>query len=175
MRYAIFALVALLAIVHAASPVLLDNGNYRIYYGTFHVPRYNRYATAEPDAMEGSVRTFPRQDSSTQIWRLKNTKHGRITLESLGAPGKYLGLRRAGANPGAYLGVVPTPVEFTITREGGGSSTSYELAYSRLVGGKTLVVSIDREEGKKEPYYVNFNVKGTEGILDSWRIARVSE
>ncbi|KAK3817471.1 MAG: hypothetical protein J3Q66DRAFT_340005 [Benniella sp.] len=168
----IFALVTLLAIVQATFAQIFADGDYRIFYGKATVPRTHRFFTAKPDAREGSVQIYPREESKSQVWRLRNKKNGQITLESKAARGKYLGLRRSGANPGAYLGVVPTPVKFVITEIPAGQFTRYELAYPKKVNGKTLVVSMDSKD-KEEPYYVNLQVQGTEGIMDGWKFARV--
>ncbi|KAK3817467.1 MAG: hypothetical protein J3Q66DRAFT_339985 [Benniella sp.] len=175
MRQAILTLVTLLLIVQTVLAVVLENGDYRIYYGNYQVPKTHRYFTAKPDARDGSVQTYPKEDSKYQIWRLRNKSKDQVTLESKGARGKYLGLRRSGANPGAYLGVVKNPVRFNIARKAGGPFTSYELAYPKKVNGETLVVSIDNDEGKEEPYYVNFEVQGAEGTFGSFKMARVSD
>jgi len=176
MRQAIITLVTLLLIAQTVLAQLLEDGDYRIYYGNFRVPRSNRYFTAHYDLGGGRVQTYPEDNSSdNQIWRLSNESQGQVTLESKSNLGKYLGLRRSGANRHAYLGVVTIPVSFNITKQGGGSSTTYELAYPKKVNGVTLVVSIDNSNGKKEPYYVNFDVQGTEGIYDSFRMAKVPD
>ncbi|KAF9356179.1 hypothetical protein BGX34_010069 [Mortierella sp. NVP85] len=172
MRQAILTLVTLLVVAHTALAQIFADGDYRIYYGKATVPQTHRFITAEPDSHEGSVRTFPRQNSNLQVWTLKNNAYGQVTLESKGASGKYLGLRRAGANPGAYLGVVPSSVNYTITKKAGGSLTSYELAYPFPVRNQILIVSID-DKNKSEPYYVNFGVQGTEGILGGWKFTSV--
>jgi hypothetical protein len=173
MRQAILTLVTLLVVAHTVLAQIFADGDYRIYYGKATVPQTHRFITAEPaDLHEGSVRTFPRQNSDLQVWTLKNNAYGQVTLESKGAPGKYLGLRRAGANPGAYLGVVPTAVSYNITKKAGGSLTSYELAYPVPVRSQILIVSID-DKNKSEPYYVNFGVQGTEGTLGGWKFAGV--
>jgi len=169
----IFALVTLLVIVQAAFAQLFADGDYRIWYGKATVPQTHRYFTAKPNKGEGSVQIHPRQESKSQVWRLRNKKNGQITLESKAARGKYLGLRRAAAKPGAYLGVVPTPVKFIITKKPAGQFTSYELAYPKKVKGKTLIVSMDSKDDKEEPYYVNLDVQGTEGIMGGWKFARV--
>ncbi|KAF9345709.1 hypothetical protein BGX34_004537, partial [Mortierella sp. NVP85] len=175
MRQAILTLVTLLLIAQTVLAQLLENGDYRIYYGNYQVPKTHRYFTAKYDLGGGSVQTYPKNSTSNnQIWRLRNKSKGQVTLESKGNRGKYLGLRRSGANPGAYLGVVPNPVRFNIARKAGGPFTSYELAYPKKVNGETLVVSIDNGEGKEEPYYVNFEVQGAEGTFGSFKMARVS-
>ncbi|KAK3817460.1 MAG: hypothetical protein J3Q66DRAFT_339947 [Benniella sp.] len=168
----IFALVTLLAIVQATFAQIFADGDYRIWNGKVTVPQTHRFFTAKPNKGEGSVEFRPRQESKSQVWRLRNKKNGQITLESKAAPGKYLGLRRSGANPGAYLGVVPTPVKFVITKIPAGQFTSNQLAYPKKVKGKTLIVSVDDKDDKK-PYYVNLEVKGTEGIIGGWKFARV--
>ncbi|KAK3817470.1 MAG: hypothetical protein J3Q66DRAFT_339998 [Benniella sp.] len=173
MRQAILTLVTLLLIAQTVLAQLLENGDYRIYYGIRQVPSTSRYFTAKYDLGGGSVLTYPRNSTSNdQIWRLRNKSKGQVTLESKGNLGNYLGLRRSGANPGAYLGVVTIPVRFNIAKKGGGSSTTYELAYPKKVNGETLVVSIDNGEGKEEPYYVNFAIQGTVGIRGSFRMAK---
>ncbi|KAK3817463.1 MAG: hypothetical protein J3Q66DRAFT_185436 [Benniella sp.] len=175
MRQAILTLVTLLLIAQTVLAQLLKNGDYRIYYGNYQAPITHRFFTAKPNARDGSVQTYPRENSKYQIWRLRNKSKGQVTLESKGACGKYLGLRRSGANPGAYLGVVKNPVRFNIARKFGGPFTAYELAYPKKVNGKTLVVSLDTGEGKEEPYYVNFAIQGTEGVFGAFKMARVSD
>ncbi|KAF9290613.1 hypothetical protein BGZ74_000489 [Mortierella antarctica] len=174
MRQTILALVALLAIVQVVlAQQVLENGNYRIYYGNYQVPKTHRFVTAEPDARTGRVRTFPRNDKKKlQVWRLKNHKNGQVTLESKGARGKYLSPGRSGALPGAYMGVTTTAQKWKITEMHGGPFTSYELAYPKLVSNKTLVVSMDSKD-KEEPYYVNFANQGVEGTRQAWKFARV--
>ncbi|KAK3817465.1 MAG: hypothetical protein J3Q66DRAFT_339970, partial [Benniella sp.] len=173
MRQAILTLVTLLLIAQTVLAQLLENGDYRIYYGNFRLPSTSRYFTAKYDLGGGSVLTYPKNiTSNDQIWRLSNVNQGQVTLESKGNLGNYLGLRRSGANPGAYLGVVPTPVSFNISRQGGGSSTTYELAYPEKVNGETLIVSIDDGAGKVEPFYVNLVVRGTVVNYDSFRMAK---
>ncbi|KAG0340649.1 hypothetical protein BG004_006335 [Podila humilis] len=172
MRQFIFALVSVVVVVQVAIAQVLVDGDYRLYYGNYQVPHTYRFVTAEPDAREGQARTFPRQESDLQIWRLKNYPEGQVTLESKGALGKYLGLRRSGANPGAYLGVVPTAVHYNISRQAGGPFTYYELEYPQVVNGKVLIVSLETEN-KTEPYYVNFGIQGTEGIRGGFKFWKV--
>ncbi|KAF9347526.1 hypothetical protein BGX34_003077 [Mortierella sp. NVP85] len=175
MHQTILTLVIFLLIIQTALAVVLEDGDYRIYYGTFHFPKNNRYFTAVPNKRDGSVQTLPKEDFDFQIWRLRNKSGGKVTLESKGARGKYLGLRRSGAHPGAYLGVVPTPIKFRIARKHGGPFKAYELAYPKKVDGETLVVSIDDGEGKEEPYFVNFAIQGTEGVFGSFKMSRVDD
>ncbi|KAG0020519.1 hypothetical protein BGZ81_009300 [Podila clonocystis] len=173
MRQTILSLFALLTVVQVVLAQLLANGDYRIYYGNYQVPRTHRYITAEPDARTGSARTFPRDNASNfQVWRLINDKNGQVTLESKGALGKYLSPGRSGALPGAYMGVTTTAQKWNITKKAGGPFTSYELAYPKPVFDKILVVSTDSKD-KEEPYYVNFANQDVEGILKSWKFARV--
>ncbi|KAK3817459.1 MAG: hypothetical protein J3Q66DRAFT_430907 [Benniella sp.] len=171
MRQAILTLVTLLVVVvHTALAQIFTDGDYRIYYGKTNVPRSHRFITAEPVHLhEGTVRTFPRNNSDLrQVWTLKNNAYGQVTLESKAAPGKYLGLRRSGANPGAYLGVVPHAVSYNITKKTGGSHTFYELAYPDPVRNQILIVSIANKHKQREPYYVNFGVQGTKGTMPGW-------
>ncbi|KAF9369035.1 hypothetical protein CPC16_004851 [Podila verticillata] len=173
MHQTILALAAFLAIVQAVLAQLHADGDYRIYYGNYQVPRTHRYITAEPDARSGSARVFPRDDASLfQVWRLKNYENGQITLESKGASGKYLSPGRSGALPGAYLGVTTNAQKWNIAKKAGGPFTSYELAYPKSVFNKILVVSTDSKD-KEEPYYVNFANQGVEGTLQSWKFSRV--
>ena len=175
MHQTILTLVILLLIAQTALGYVLKNGDYRIYYGYYQVPKTHRFFTAVPNKRDGSVQTYPNKDSNYQIWRLRNKSHGQVTLESKGARGKYLGPRRSGAHPGAYLGVVPTPTRFHIAKKHGGPFTAYELAYPKKVDGETLVVSLDDGEGKEEPYFVNFAIQGTEGVFGSFKMSRVSD
>ncbi|KAG0336805.1 hypothetical protein BG000_006128 [Podila horticola] len=173
MRQTILALITLLAIVQAVLAQLHANGDYRIYYGNYQVPKTHRYITAEPNASTDSARTFPRDDKSLfQVWRLTNHKKGQVTLESKGAPGKYLSFGRSGALPGAYLGVTTTAQNWNIAKKAGGPFTSYELAYPKPVSNKTLVVSLTNED-REEPYYVSFANQGVEGTLQAWKFAGV--
>ncbi|KAK3817474.1 MAG: hypothetical protein J3Q66DRAFT_369317 [Benniella sp.] len=175
MHQVILTLVILLLIAQTVLAVVLEDGDYRIYYGNYQVPKTHRFFTAVPNKRDGSVQTLPREDFDFQIWRLRNKSGGKITLESKGARGKYLGLRRSGAKPGNYLGVVPTPIRFRITRKHGGPFKAYELAYPKKVDGKTLVVSLDDGEGKEEPYFANFAIQGTEGVFGSFKMRKVSD
>ncbi|KAF9353397.1 hypothetical protein BGX34_011589 [Mortierella sp. NVP85] len=175
MHQTILTLVILLLIIQTALAVVLKNGDYRIYYGNYQAPITHRFFTAKPNKRDGSVQTYPKEDSDFQIWRLRNKRGGKVTLESKGARGKYLGLRRSGAHPGAYLGVVRTPVKFRIARKFGGPFTAYELAYPKKVDGETLVVSLDDGDGKEEPYYVNFAIQGTEGVFGAFKMSRVDD
>ncbi|KAF9308900.1 hypothetical protein BG003_010442 [Podila horticola] len=173
MRQTILALIALLAIVQAVLAQLHANGDYRIYYGNYQVPKTHRYITAEPDARTGSARTFPRNDASLfQVWRLTNHKNGQVTLESKGAPGKYLSPGRSGALAGANLGVTTTAQKWNIAKKAGGPFTSYELAYPKPVFNKTLVVSLT-DKDNEEPYYVSFANQGVEDTLQAWKFAGV--
>ncbi|KAF9353398.1 hypothetical protein BGX34_011590 [Mortierella sp. NVP85] len=175
MHQAILTLVILLLIIQTVLAVVLKNGDYRIYYGNYQAPITHRFFTAEPNKRDGGVRTYPREDSDFQIWRLRNKRGGKVTLESKGARGKYLGLRRSGPLPGATLGVNNTPVEFRIAKKHGGPFTAYELAYPQKVDGKTLVVSLDTSEDREEPYYVNFAIRGTEGVFGAFKMSRVDD
>ncbi|KAG0026465.1 hypothetical protein BGZ81_006331 [Podila clonocystis] len=173
MRQTILSLFALLAVVQVVLAQLLANGHYRIYYGNYQAPQTHRFITAEPDARQGHVRTFPRDNKSKfQIWRLRNHKNGQITLESKGAHGKYLSEGRSGALPGANLGIFTTAQKWNITKKAGGPFTSYELAYPRRVFDKVLVVSINSKYSE-EPYDVKLANQGKEGTLQSWKFARV--
>jgi len=174
--------IFLLLIVQTTLAVVLEDGDYRIYYGNYHVPKTYRFFTAQSDTTDGSVQTYPREKDldDDQIWRLRNEGRGQVTLESKGAPGKYLGLlRRSGAHAGAYLGVVPTPVKFLMAKDFDGPFKTYELVYPERVDGKILAVSLDDDgddDGdKKEPYFVNFAIRGTEDVLDSYLMSRVSD
>ncbi|KAK3817479.1 MAG: hypothetical protein J3Q66DRAFT_369322 [Benniella sp.] len=173
MHQAILTLVILLLIAQTVLAQLLKNGDYRIYYGNYQAPITHRFFTAKPNSRDGNVQLYPREDSDYQIWRLRNKRHGRVTLESKGAPGKYLGLGRSDARPGSYLGVVHKPVRFRITRKFGGPFTAYELAYPKKVDGETLVVDYDDGEGREEPYFVSFAVQGT--ALGAFKMRRVSD
>ncbi|KAG0196071.1 hypothetical protein BGX28_000171, partial [Mortierella sp. GBA30] len=110
---------------------LLANGNYRIYYGNYQVPSKHRFWQAAPDARDGNIRIYTRNESPLQVWKLTNQADGQVTLESNGARGKYLSLGRSGANLSAYVGVTTTVQPFNITRVAGGPFTSYELAYPK--------------------------------------------
>ncbi|KAK3817473.1 MAG: hypothetical protein J3Q66DRAFT_388051 [Benniella sp.] len=175
MHQAILTLVILLLIAQTVLAQLLKDGDYRIYYGNYQAPITHRFFTAKPNKGDGYVKTYPREDSDYQIWRLRNKSNGKVTLESKGARGKYLGLRHSGAHPGNYLGVVHKPVRFRITRKFGGPFTAYEFAYPKKVDGETLVVSHDDSDGKEEPYFVNFAIQGTQGVLGAYKMSRVSD
>ncbi|KAF9421653.1 hypothetical protein BGZ94_008776 [Podila epigama] len=165
--------LAVLAIVQVVLAQVLQNGDYRIYYGNYQVPKTFRFITAEPNASTGSARTFPKDgESLLQIWRLKNHKNGQVTLESKGARGKYLAPGRSGALPGAYLGVTNTAQKWNFAKQAGGPFTRYELAYPKPVFNKTLVVSTDAAD-KEEPYYVNFGEQGAHETLQAWKFAQV--
>ncbi|KAG9060762.1 hypothetical protein KI688_008913 [Linnemannia hyalina] len=175
MHLAILALVTLLALVQAvlSAEIYLPSGEYRFYYGHFQAPQTHRFATAEPDARTGSVRTFPlNKDSKFQIWKVKHCGNNVVTIESKGARGKYLSPGRSGALPGAYVGVTTTKQRFKVTRVAGGPFTSYELAYPKKVFNRTLVVGYDYT-GKEEPYYLNFVHRRTEDHLWGWKFSRV--
>jgi len=173
MHQTILTLVILLLIAQTTLAYVLRNGDYRIYYGNYQAPITHRFFTAKPNSRDGNVQMYPREDSNYQIWRLRNKGNGKVTLESKGARGKYLGLGRSDARPGSYLGVVHKPVKFRITRKFGGPFTAYELAYPKKVDGDTLVVSLDNGEGREEPYFVNFAIQGT--VLGAFKMSRVSD
>ncbi|CAO3653195.1 unnamed protein product [Cunninghamella echinulata] len=164
--------VVFLTIYQVVLAQVLANGNYKIYHGNYQVPSTHRLFTAEPDARLGRVRLFPRNDTSEfQVWELKNYKNGQVTLESVGASGKYLSPGRSGALPGAYVGVTPKPQRFKISKKAGGPFTSYQLTYPQSVQNKTLVVSYN--SNGEEPHYVNFETLDVEGSLQAWKFARV--
>ncbi|KAK3817477.1 MAG: hypothetical protein J3Q66DRAFT_400813 [Benniella sp.] len=175
MQQTILTIVLLLLIAQTTLAYILKEGDYRIYYGNYNVPKTYRFFTAQPNKKDGSVQTYPIEDSDDQIWRLRNEGSGQVTLESKGAPGKYLGLRHSGAHAGAYLGVVPTPVKFLISKDFDGPFKTYEFVYPERVDGKILAVSLDDDGGKEEPYFVNFAIRGTNDVLDSYLMFRVSD
>ncbi|KAI9307740.1 hypothetical protein BJ944DRAFT_247156 [Cunninghamella echinulata] len=173
MHHVVLTLIVIfLTIYQVALAQVLANGNYRIYHGNYQVPSTHRYFTAEPDARQGRVRLHPKNDASQfQVWQLKNYKNDQVTLESVGASGKYLTPGRSGALPGAYVGVSHKPQRFNISKKAGGPFTSYQLAYPKSVHNNTLVVSYD--SNGEEPHYVNFKNLDVEGSLQAWKFVRV--
>ncbi|KAF9346421.1 hypothetical protein BGX34_003898 [Mortierella sp. NVP85] len=161
MRQAILTLVTLLVMAQAVLAAVLEDGDYRIYYGSHRAPRNNRYFTGE----------FGGNNSTAQIWRLRNNKKDQVTIESVGSPGNYMGIN-TGPRPGAYLGVLQTPVRYVLTKKTGGGPPRYEIAYYKKVKGKTLIVGVNNVD-QEEPYYVEYIVQGTEGRISSFKFARV--
>jgi len=175
MHQTILTLVILLLIAQTVLAVVLEDGDYKIYYGSWHAPEKYRYFTAKPNKRDGYVLTYLNEGDDYQIWRLKNWANDQVTLESKGAPSKYLGLRNSDASPGADLGVNHKPVKFRITRKRGFRFTNYELAYPKKVDGDTLVVSLATGDGREQPYFVNLAIQGTEGAFGAFKMSRVSD
>ncbi|ORZ17513.1 hypothetical protein BCR41DRAFT_352618, partial [Lobosporangium transversale] len=170
-------LIAILAIISVAiAEPLLQDGYYRIYKGTFHVPARNRYFTAYPDARTGSVRLELKDEGKLQVWRLRNHSKGRVSLEVYDKDAderKYLSEGRSGALPGAHLGVTEERQRWFITKVGVSSYTRYMLTHPRKFDNQTLVVS---ESGSDEDKinFVSFRYEGQEGYTQAWKFAKVN-
>ncbi|KAF9113571.1 hypothetical protein BGX27_001278 [Mortierella sp. AM989] len=171
MRHIAIYVIAILAIfsVAMAGPPLLPNGYYRIYKGAVRPASSHRFFTARPDNRTGSVRLEPRSTSRLQEWRLRNHGNGQISLEVRGKK-KYLSEGRAGALPGAFVGVTEKRQRWNITRIAGGQYTRYVLAFPRQVFNKTLLVSESTDS--PVPKYVAFQNEG-HNTTQAWKFVRI--